>query len=134
MKGKKFKKPQPIQLREMQEITQPDYAEKATLVYHIDRITKLSDAAMNPPPEPKPSKEKKPAEQNGEQKKEDEKSELQPTTIYQPPITNEALYDFQITQVRLFPNCSRLLQVQDDPDYVFQDMDKERGPATRAGN
>ena len=89
---------------------------------------------MNPPPEPKPSKEKKPAEQNGEQKKEDEKSELQPTTIYQPPITNEALYDFQITQVRLFPNCSRLLQVQDDPDYVFQDMDKERGTATRAGN
>lgn len=58
MKGKKFKKPQPIKLREMAEINQPDYAEKNNLVYHIDRTTKLSDAVLNPPPEIKPKKEK----------------------------------------------------------------------------
>lgn len=84
---------------------------------------------MNPPPEQK--REKK---IEGSEQKKEEKVEVQPAPIYQPPITQEALYDFQITQVRLFPNCSRLLQVQDEPDYVFQDMEKERGTATRAGN
>ena len=49
MKGKKFKKPQPIKLREIPEIIQPDYAEKNGLVYHIDRITMLSDAVFSPP-------------------------------------------------------------------------------------
>ena len=74
MKGKKFKKPQPIKLREIPEIIQPDYAEKNGLVYHIDRITMLSDAVFKPPPETKPTKEK--SDPNSEQSKEEEKLEV----------------------------------------------------------
>ena len=75
----------------------------------------------------KVEEEKKPAEgEDGELDGEATKPPAAPTQsgatilVPVPPlITKEALYDFQITQVRIFPNSTRLLQVAEEPEYVF---------------
>ena len=70
---------------------------------------------------PKPEEEKKTNEGEGNDAEEEKKAPEVPQSppIYSPFITKEALYDFQITQVRIFPNSTRLMQVQDEPEYVF---------------
>ena len=76
-------------------------------------------------PEEKPEEEKEkaegePKEDEAEAEVEKQKPVLESKMVPVPPlITKEALYDFQITQVRIFPNSTRLLQVAEEPEYVF---------------
>ena len=142
-KGKKLKQVKQIKLRDYN-IQQPDYAlppPQSTLVYHQERVTMIHEESCQSRVKTIPG-DLLPSEivvdtsaANGKENKEESKQQnattakpvlTKPQTVQidAPLITPEQLFDFQITQVRIFQKSDRLLSEQEEPDYIFPDMEQ----------
>ena len=122
-KGKQRIKQKIIKLRDY-DIQQPDYAQGGILVYHIDRITKLHEDDQRYTVIQKPSTTDATAAadpvaqgqaKTDEQDKSAAEEKVQPVeqkpelVISAPLITQDQLFDFQITNIKIFPKSERLL-------------------------